>query len=138
MNKDALNVKDDDGKLRRSLASYKSANTVLRRKLKRYKELEREADELYEQKIAELEEVRKELKEARNMRENTVPFTRMAELEQTIESKNAMIDSMKERLQSLLIEKAQLESTVESMNEERKALCDCISELRKPWWMRLL
>lgn len=132
------NSRNDE--LRRSVASYKSANTVLRRKLEKLGKLNAEADELYDKKAMECEQLKKELSETRALACKTqgVPVTtRVAELEQKLESKNSLIESLKESNQNLLISKKELEGKVESMTQEQVELYDTIEELRKPWWKRI-
>lgn len=133
--------------LRRSVASYKGSNTVLRRKvesltkeLENLRKLNSEADELYDKKAMECEQLKKELSETRALacKTQAAPVTtRVAELEQTVESKNALIESLKEKVQGLVIEKSELEGKVASLTEEQTELYETIEYLQKPWWKRI-
>lgn len=130
--------------LKRSVVSYKSANTVMKTKVKQLSEeaaknkrLLKEADELYEQKIAECDSLKAKLEEALNVQENTVPMTKFAELQQSIESKNEFIESLQGRVQGLMMEKSELNNKVASLTEVQIELYDTIDYLKKPWWKKI-
>lgn len=131
------NIEDEVKFLQRQNASLRAVNLKLKREAERCKALDIEGDNLYEEKIAECEQLKKELHEARTVKENTVPYAKVAELEQALESKNSFVESLQGRVQELLVERSRLRDSLDVMESERESLYNTIMELRKPWWRRL-
>ena len=92
----------------------------------------------YKELDLEGERLKKELSNARSVKENTVPFAKFAELEQSIDTKNAFIESLQERVQTLMLEKSNLKDEVASLTEEQVELNNTIDDLRTPWYKKLL
>lgn len=118
-------------------AGSKGRNKQLMERIEHYKNLDLEGDHLYEDKIAELDEVKKEINYLRQERSDVVPKKDYEELEKTLESKKVFIEQLQERVQTLSLEKATLESTISLQDGIIKDLEHEIDELSKPWWRRL-
>ena len=132
------------GCLSHQIGGYKTTNENYRKKvaelkerIEHYKELDLEGDHLYEDKIAELDNARKEIMRLQSVRNDVVPKKDYDELVEKIESKNAFIDQLQEKVQSLMIDNSKLQGTV-SMNESViKGLEETVDELSKPWWKKI-
>ena len=118
-------------------AGSKGRNKQLMERIEHYKNLDLEGDHLYEDKIAELDEVKKEINYLRQERSDVVPKKDYEELEKSFENKNEYIEKLQERVQVLSLEKATLESTISLQEGIVKDLEHEIDELSKPWWRRL-
>ena len=118
-------------------AGSKGRNKQLMERIEHYKNLDLEGDHLYEDKIAELDEVKKEINYLRQERSDVVPKKDYDELEKTLESKKVFIEQLQERVQTLSLEKATLESTISLQEGIIKDLEGEIEQLSKPWWRRL-
>ena len=113
--------------LKRQIGGYKRANKEYRSKVK-------DLQILVAEKESQIACLQKEIKEKTPC--NTVTTTKFAELEQSLESKNALIDSLKEKIQDLVMKKSELERKVENNDEIVNEYEETIAELRKPWWKR--
>lgn len=118
-------------------AGSKGRNKQLMERIEHYKNLDLEGDHLYEDKIAELDEVKKEINYLRQERSDVVSKKDYEELEKSFENKNEYIEKLQERVQVLSLEKATLESTISLQEGIVKDLEHEIDELPKPWWRRL-
>lgn len=119
-------------------AGSKGRNKQLMERIEHYKNLDLEGDHLYEDKIAELDAVKKEVERLRNdIGKDVVPKKEYEELEKSFENKNEYIEKLQERVQVLSLEKATLESTISLQEGIVKDLEHEIDELSKPWWRRL-
>lgn len=118
-------------------AGSKGRNKQLMKRIEHYKNLDLEGDHLYEDKIAELDSVKKEINQLRQERSDVVPKKDYEELEKSFENKNEYIEKLQERVQTLSLEKATLESTISLQEGIVKDLEHEIDELSKPWWKRL-
>ena len=115
----------------------KGRNKQLTERIAHYKALDLEGDHLYEDKIAELDNTRKEIMRLQSVRNDVVPKKDYDELVEKIESKNSFIDQLQEKVQSLMIDNSKLQGTV-SMNESViKGLEETVDELSKPWWKKI-
>jgi hypothetical protein len=121
------NIEEEVGFLRRQNAGMRGRISLLQKEVMKYKELDLEGERL-----------KKELSNARSVKENTVPFAKFAELEQSIDTKNAFIESLQERVQTLMLEKSNLKDEVASLTEEQVELNNTIDDLRTPWYKKLL
>lgn len=130
--------------LKRHLGGYKTSNdnykkqvAELKERIEHYKALDLEGDHLYEDKIAELDNAKKEVMRLQAMRDDVVPKKYYDELVEKIESKNSFIEQLQEKVQGLMIDNSKLQGTV-SMNESViKELEEAVDELSKPWWKRI-
>ena len=119
-------------------AGSKGRNKQLMERIEHYKNLDLEGDHLYEDKIAELDAVRKEIECLRNgIGMDVDPKKEYEELEQSFENKNEYIEKLQERVQTLSLEKATLESTISLQEGIIKDLEGEIEQMSKPWWKRL-
>ena len=119
-------------------AGSKGRNKQLMKRIEHYKNLDLEGDHLYEDKIAELDAVRKEVECMRNrIGKDVVPKKEYEELEKSFENKNEYIEKLQERVQTLSLEKATLESTISLQEGIIKDLEGEIEQMSKPWWKRL-
>ena len=118
-------------------AGSKGRNKQLMERIEHYKNLDLEGDHLYEDKIAELDEVKKEINYLRQERSDVVPKKDYEELEKSFENKNEYIEKLQERVQVLSLEKATLESTISLQEGIIKDLEGEIEQMSKPWWKRL-
>lgn len=113
-------------------AGLKGRNKQLSERVAHYKALDLEGDHLYEDKISELDNARKEIMRLQSVRNDVVPKKDYDELVEKIESKNSFIDQLQEKVQSLMIDNSNLQGTV-SMNESViKELEKTVDELSKP------
>lgn len=131
------NIEEEVKFLRKQNAGMRGQISLLQKQVNKYKELDLEGDGLYEKKVEECESLKRELDAALCVRENTVPYTKVAELERTIKTKNSFIESLQERVQCLMLEKSELEGKVGSLTDEQTELYATIEELQKPWWKRV-
>ena len=131
------NIEEEVKVLRKQNAGMRGQISLLQKQVNKYKELDLEGDGLYEKKVEECESLKRELDAALCVRENTVPYTKVAELERTIKTKNSFIESLQERVQCLMLEKSELEGKVGSLTDEQTELYATIEELQKPWWKRV-
>ena len=118
-------------------AGSKGRNKQLMERIEHYKNLDLEGDHLYEDKIAELDEVKKEINYLRQERSDVVPKKDYEELEKSFENKNEYIEKLQERVQTISLEKAALESTISLQEGIIKDLEGEIEQMSKPWWKRL-
>jgi predicted nuclease with TOPRIM domain len=118
-------------------AGSKGRNKQLMERIEHYKNLDLEGDHLYEDKIAELDEVKKEINYLRQERSDVVPKKDYEELEKSFENKNEYIEKLQERVQVLSLEKATLEGTISLREGVIKDLEHVIDELSKPWWKKV-
>lgn len=102
------------GGLKTSNANYRKQVEQLKGQVEHYNGLDIEGDELYEKKIAECEELQKQL----DMANLTI-----GELRGQIASYNNQILEYKDRISSL--------------QEENNGLHDAIEYEQKPWWKKL-
>lgn len=130
--------------LKRHLGGYKTSNDnykkqveELKARVEHYKALDLEGDGLYEAKIAELDEAKKEIMRLQSMRNDVVPKKDYEELVEKIESKNTFIEQLQERVQELMIDNSKLKESIDTKEDYIKELEDNIEELSKPWWKRL-
>ena len=107
--------------LKRQLGGFKKSNANYRKKVEQlngqvehYKGLDIDGDELYEKKIAECKELKKQL----DMADLTI-----CELRGQIASYNNQILEYKDRIASL--------------QEENNGLYDAIEYEQKPWWKKI-
>ena len=118
-------------------AGLKGRNKQLAERAEHYKQLDLEGDELYEKKIAECDDLKKQLEEAKQVAENLVPKDKYEELERSIENKNIFIEQLQDRIQKTSIEKSKLETDLSVKKCEITTLVNEMNELKKPWWKKL-
>lgn len=118
-------------------AGSKGRNKQLMKRIEHYKNLDLEGDHLYEDKIAELDKAKKEINYLRQERCDVVPKKDYEELEKTLERKKVFIEQLQERVQTLSLEKATLESTISLQEGIVKDLEGEIEQMSKPWWRKL-
>lgn len=130
--------------LKRHLGGYKTSNDnykkqveELKERLERYKYLDLEGDHLYEAKIAELDEAKKEIVRLQSMRNDVVPKKDYDELVEKLERKNGFIEQLQDKVQELMIDNSKLQESIDMKDDYIKELEDNIEELSKPWWKRL-
>jgi len=109
-----VSLKRQLGGLKTSNANYRKQVEQLKGQVEHYKGLDIEGDELYEGKIAECEELQKQL----DMANLTI-----GELRGQIASYNNHILDYKDR--------------IESLKEENESLRKAISYEQKPWWKKI-
>jgi uncharacterized small protein (DUF1192 family) len=118
-------------------AGSKGLNKRLMERIEHYKNLDLEGDHLYEDKIAELDDTRKEIERLKAVRNDVVPKKDYDELEKTLERKKVFIEQLQEKAHALLVEKAGLESSLSIKEDVINDLKNEIIELSKPWWKKL-
>ena len=130
----------------RSMASgYKGRNAQfqeevkkLKEQVKHYKELDLEGDRLYEEKIAELDEAKKEIARLKRMPcADAMLQTKCISLEEQVEKKNTFIEQLQFNVQDLKMQLDKAESTIESQKAIINELDETLAELNKPWWKKL-
>lgn len=119
-------------------AGLKGRNKQLAERVKHYKQLDLEGDRLYEEKIAELEEAKKEIARLKRMPcADAMLQTKCIELEEQVEKKNAFIEQLQCNVQELKIQLGKSENTIESQKATIEELDEMVIELNKPWWRRI-
>lgn len=93
--------------LKRQIGGYITANTNFKRRISRLVELNKEADEMYEKKIAEIEEVRK------------------------------LNDALTRQVRDIITVKNQLEANLAAKNKTIEELQSEIDYFKLPWWRRI-
>ena len=118
MQGEIVSLKRQIGGLKTSNVNYKKQVEKLKAEVERYKALDKEGDELYEGKIAEIEEIKKrhdgELKE-----------------------KQRVTDGLSAQVRELIGKNREFETKISVNNEYIAELEATIEELEKPWWKRL-
>ena len=114
--------------LKRQIGGYKRANKEYRSKIK-------DLQILVAEKESQIVYLQNEIKEKTPC--NTVTTTKFAELEQSLESKKVLIESLQEKIQSLMVENHELKSKILGNNDIIEEYERTIEDLRKPWWKRL-
>lgn len=109
--------------LKRQIGGYKRSNEEYRLKIKDLRTLVSKKD----MDIAKLKTVSNDV----------VPTIKFAELEQSLESKKVMIESLQEKIQSLMVENHELKSKILGNNDIIEEYERTIDDLRRPWWKRL-
>ena len=109
--------------LKRQIGGYKRSNEEYRLKIKDLRTLMSKKD----MDIAKLKTVSNDV----------VPTIKFAELEQSLESKKVMIESLQEKIQSLMVENHELKSKILGNNDIIEEYERTIDDLRRPWWKRL-
>lgn len=107
--------------LKRKIGGYKTSNdgyrkkiTELQERVEHYKHLDIEGDELYENKIAECDDLKAQL-----------------------EKKQGFIEQLQERIHEMNIIKAGLESEIVNKNAIIDEMDAEIVRLEKPWWRKI-
>lgn len=125
---EGITLKRQVGGLKTSNANYRKQVENLKKSVSRYKKLDAEHDALYEGKIKELDDYKKQRDEEL---EKVVKG-----YETTIGEKKRVIDGLQEQVNELIQKKNELEKKV-SVNELYiNELEVTINELDKPWWKR--
>jgi chromosome segregation ATPase len=114
MGKEIASLKRQIGGLKTSNANYRKQVEQLKGQVEHYKGLDIEGDELYEKKIAECEELQKQL---------DIANLTIGELRGQIASYNNQILEYKDR--------------IESLKEENESLREAIAYEQKPWWKKI-
>ena len=114
--------------LRSQIGGFRKANDMYRKKIKKLEKLAKhnravdiEGDHLYEEKLAELEQTKKEL----------------GKCIRKVEDKESDIEALQKKCSELLKTNKDLENRVAAFEELIDEAERTIAELRKPWWKRL-
>lgn len=135
--KEVLALKNAVSGYKRSNENYRDQVAMLKARVERYKFLDLEGDQLYEEKIIECDWLEHELNEARSVRCDTVPLTRFAELKQSLKSKQSFIESLQQRVHDLTVEKSELEGQITVSKGKIAEMENILIELRTPWYKKL-
>ncbi len=107
--------------LKRSVTSYKSSNSKLKKEVERYKNLDLEGDHLYENRIAEVENLKTEL----------------ASKEKLVKEKENVIDGLNSQVGSLSQQIMTLKESIVKKNAEIKDYEAMLEYERLPWWKKM-
>lgn len=119
-------------------AQFQEEVKKLKEQVKHYKELDLEGDRLYEEKIAELDEAKKEIARLKRMPcADAMLQTKCIGLEEQVEKKNTFIEQLQFNVQDLKMQLDKAESTIESQKAIINELDETLVELNKPWWKKL-
>ena len=118
-------------------AGLKGRNKQLAERVAHYKALDLEGDHLYEDKIAELDEAKKEIMRLQSVRNDVVPKKDYDELAEKLESKNAFVEQLQEKVHGLMVDNSELQVTVNMNKGVIKELEETICELSTPWWRKI-
>lgn len=102
------------GELKRSIRSYKTANTKAKERAEHFRKLDLEHDSLYEKEVQ-----------------------KRYELEESIKTKDGFIEQLQGHVQDLKIKVSKLEGAVQSKEDYIKDCEATIEELHKPWWKKI-
>lgn len=137
-------LKEIIGSLNRQIGGYKQSNAnykkqvaELKERVGHYKALDLEGDHLYEDKISELDNAKKEIMRLQSVRNDVVPKKDYDELAEKLERKNAFIEQLQEKAQNLMIDNSKLQGKVNTNESVINELEKTIEELRKPWWKKI-
>lgn len=121
--------------LRSQIGGFRKANDMYRKKIKKLEKLAKhnravdiEGDHLYEEKLAELEQTKKELCDV---------SLKVAEYKSSIETKDGVIESLKKKCSGLMVENKELTNRASALEELIDEAERTVAELRQPWWKRL-
>ena len=121
--------------LRSQIGGFRKANDMYRKKIKKLEKLVKhnravdiEGDHLYEEKLAELEQTKKELCDV---------SLKVAEYKSSIETKDGVIESLKKKCSGLMVENKELTNRASALEELIDEAERTVAELRQPWWKRL-
>jgi DNA repair exonuclease SbcCD ATPase subunit len=137
MGKEIASLKRQIGGLKTSNANYRKQVEQLKGLVEHYKALDLEGDHLYEDKIAELDNAKKEIMRLQSVRNDVVPKKNYDELAEKLEIKNAFIEQLQEKAQNLMIDNSKLQDTVNMKESVISELEETIDELSKPWWKKI-
>ena len=116
-------------------AQFQEEVKKLKEQVKHYTELDLEGDRLHEEKIAELDEAKKEIARLKRMPcADAMLQTKCICLEEQVEKKNTFIEQLQCNVQDLKIQLDKAESTIESQRAIIEELDKTIAEHSKPWW----
>lgn len=115
---EGISLKRQIGGLKTSNVNYKKQVEKLKERVEHLTKLDREGDELYEGKIAEIEEIKKRHNEE-------------------LKEKQRVTDGLSAQVHELIEKNRELETKVSVNNEYIAELEATIEELEKPWWKRL-
>ena len=118
-------------------AGLKGRNKQLAERVAHYKALDLEGDHLYEDKISELDEARKEIEILRQARNDVVPMTKYQELELSLGAKKKFIEQLQDKVKELMLKNAELQDKVNKKCEIIDGLENIIRESVKPWWKKI-
>ena len=118
MQGEIVSLKRQIGGLKTSNVNYKKQVEKLKAEVERYKALDKEGDELYEGKIAEIEEIKKRH-------------------EDELKEKQRVIDGLSAQVRELIGKNREFETKISVNNEYIAELEATIEELEKPWWKRI-
>lgn len=141
---DNVALMKENASLKRQIGGYKTANenykkqvAELKERVGHYKDLDLEGDHLYEDKIAELDDARKEIEHLKAVVDDVVPKKDYDELAEKLKRKNAFVEQLQERVQTLSLEKSALESAISLQEGIVKDLEGEIEQISKPWWKKI-
>jgi chromosome segregation ATPase len=119
-------------------AQFQEEVKKLKEQVSHYKELGLEGDRLYEEKIVELDEAKKEIARLKRMPcADAMLQTKCISLEEQVEKKNTFIEQLQFNVQDLKMQLDKAESTIESQKAIINELDETLVELNKPWWKKL-
>lgn len=118
-------------------AGLKGRNKQLGERVAHYKALDLEGDHLYEDKISELDEARKEIEILRQARNDVVPMTKYQELELSLGAKKKFIEQLQDKVKELMLKNTELQDEVNKKCEIIDGLENTINESYKPWWKKI-
>jgi len=118
-------------------AGLKGRNKQLAERVAHYKALDLEGDHLYEDKISELDEARKEIEILRQARNDVVPMTKYQELELSLGAKKKFIEQLQDKVKELMLKNAELQDEVNKKCQIIDGLENTINESYKPWWKKI-
>ena len=108
--------------LKRSVTSYKGANSKLKKEVEMYKNLDLEGDELYEKRIAETDKLKLAL-EAKD---------------KALKEKESVISGLNEQVYKLSQQVQTLKDSVAKKNADIQDLNALLDYEKLPWWKKML
>lgn len=128
LNKEISRLKSQIGGFRKANDMYRKKLAKLEKLANHNREVDIEGDHMYEEKLAELEQTKKELGDV---------SLKIAEYKSSIETKDGVIESLQQKCSGLMVENKELASRASALEELIDEAERTVAELRKPWWKRL-
>lgn len=105
----------------RSNANYRTQIEALKKNIEHLKQLNKEGDELYEKRLAELDAANKEV----------------LSLKLVIDEKEKVVKGLQEQVNDVIRKKNKLEAEFVACTRNLEKAEKKLSELEKPWWKRI-
>lgn len=136
LRKDNVELANTITSLKRQIGGYKKSNAEYKKKVEHYKVLDKEGDELYEEKIRQMNDMEAALRA--EIKEISRVAAQAEDLKQTVKTKDDFITSLQDELKKTKKEKSDTEAELLSLKSQYEELKESMDEyINKPWWKRI-